>query len=429
VLVGYLTGIALIMIAGQLENVTGVPVDGSTFLTDVASFARHLGQVDVPTLLLSAAVLAFLLAAALLLPRVPGPLLAVLLAAAATAMLSLDQLGVRVIGAVPEGLPGVRLPPVAPADLADLMLPAIGVAIVAYSDNVLTARAFATKRGHILDADQEMLALGAANIATGFLQGFPVSSSGSRTVIGDALGSRSQLASLVTLLAVVAVLVSAGPVLAAFPTAALGALVVYAALRLIEAGEFRRFARFRRSELAIALATTVAVLAVGVLYGVLVAVALSILDLLRRVSRPHDGILGFVPGLAGMHDVDGRNDRARSRRLPVRRPAVLRQRRGLPAPGPRGRRRRPDPHAVAAAQLEAVIEIDITAADAAHGLCDELDRRGVVPALARVKQDLMEDLRPSGLSDRIGPNRIFPTLPTAVSAYQEEQRCTSLDMP
>jgi SulP family sulfate permease len=304
VLVGYLTGIALVMIAGQLENVTGVPVDGSTFLTDVASFARHLGQVHVPTLLLSAAVLAFLLAAALLLPRVPGPLLAVLLAAAATAMLSLDQLGVRVIGAVPEGLPGVRLPPVAPADLADLMLPAIGVAIVAYSDNVLTARAFATKRGHILDADQEMLALGAANIATGFLQGFPVSSSGSRTVIGDALGSRSQLASLVTLLAVVAVLVSAGPVLAAFPTAALGALVVYAALRLIEAGEFRRFARFRRSELAIALATTVAVLAVGVLYGVLVAVALSILDLLRRVSRPHDGILGFVPGLAGMHDVD-----------------------------------------------------------------------------------------------------------------------------
>lgn len=205
-----------------------------------------------------------------------------------------------------------------------------------------------------------MLALGAANITAGFLQGFPVSSSGSRTVIGDSLGSRSQLASIVTLLAVVAVLIVGGPVLAAFSTAALGALVVYAALRLVDAGEFRRFARFRRSELTLALATTAAVLAVGALYGVLAAIGLSILDLLRRVSRQHDGILGFVPGVAGMHDVD-----------------------------------------------------DV------HGLCDELDRRGVMVALARVKQDLQQDLRRSGLRDRIGQERIFPTLPTAVAVFHQ----------
>jgi len=159
---------------------------------------------------------------------------------------------------------------------------------------------------------------------------------------------------------VVAVLIVGGPVLAAFPTAALGALVVYAALRLVDAGEFRRFARFRRSELTLALATTAAVLAVGVLYGVLAAIALSILDLLRRVSRPHDGILGFVPGVTGMHDVD-----------------------------------------------------DV------HGLCDELDRRRVMVALARVKQDLQQDLRRSGLRDRIGQERIFPTLPTAVAAFHQ----------
>ncbi len=432
VLIGYLTGIALIMIAGQLENVTGAPVEGSTFVTDLGSFTQHLDQVHLPTLLLSAAVLTFLIVTGLLIPRVPGPLLAVLLAAAATSLLSLDRLGVRLVGAVPEGMPMPALPSVTAADVVDLLLPAIGVAIVAYSDNVLTGRAFAVRNRHPLDADQEMLALGAANVAAGLLQGFPVSSSGSRTVIGDALGSRSQLSSLVTLLAVVAVLVAGGPVLAAFPTAALGALVIYAALRLIEAGEFRRFARFRRSELTLAVATTVAVLTLGVLYGVLAAVGLSILDLLRRVSRPHDGILGFVPGVAGMHDVD---DYPGATIVPGL--VVYRYDAPLCFANAEDFRRR----ALAAVDsattparwlllnLEAVVEIDITAADALHGMCDELDRQDVVLALARVKQELLLDLQHSGLWERVGPDRIFPTLPTAVVAFQEAKRCRAPEPP
>lgn len=421
VLIGYLTGIAVVMIAGQLENVTGVPVDGSTFLTDLGSFAGRLDQAHLPTLLLSAAVLAFLLGTRMLLPRAPGPLLAVLLAAGATAVFSLERLGVQVIGAVPQGVPLPGVPAVDAADVVDLLLPAIGVAIVAYSDNVLTARAFAAKHGHRIDADQEMLALGAANVAAGFLQGFPVSSSGSRTVIGDSLGSRSQLTSLVTLLAVVAVLIVGGPVLAAFPTAALGALVVYAALRLVDAGEFRRIARFRRSELALALATTAAVLAVGVLYGVLAAIGLSILDLLRRVARPHDGILGFVPGVAGMHDVDDHPDATTVPGLVVYRydaplcfaNAENFRRRAIAAADAA-----PTPARWLLLNMEAIVEIDITAADTLNGLCDELDLRGVAVALARVKQDLQQDLQRSGLRDRIGPERIFPTLPTAVAAFR-----------
>jgi SulP family sulfate permease len=195
-------------------------------------------------------------------------------------------------------------------------------------------------------------------------------------------------------------------------------LVVYAALRLIDVHGFRRFAHFRRFELAIALSTTVAVLAVGVLYGVLVAVGLSIPDLLRRVSRPDDGILGLVPGLAGMHDVDDYPDATTV-------PGLVVYRNGAPlcfANAEDFQRR-----ALAAVDaadgvrwlllnVEAVIEIDMTAADALHGLCDELDRRGVVPALARVKQDLVPDLRAGGLLDRIGSDRIFPILPTAVAA-------------
>ncbi len=425
VLVGYLTGIALIMISGQLEKITGVPVDGDTFVAELLSFAAGVGGVHLPTLLLAAAVLAFLLVGSRLFPRVPIPLLAVLLAAGATALLTADALGVRVVGSVPQGIPIPALPSVTITDLTDLLLPAVGVAIVAYSDNVLTGRAFATRNKHPLDADQEMLALGAANVAAGLLQGFPVSSSGSRTVIGDSLGSRSQLSSIVTLLLVVAVLFVGGPVLAAFPTAALGALVVYAALRLIEPAEFRRFARFRRSELALAVATTVAVLVLGVLYGVLAAVALSILDLLRRVSRPHAAVLGFVPGLAGMHDVDDHPGTTTLPGLVVYRydaPLCFANAEDFRDRALAALEAAPAPVRWLVLNTEAIVEIDITAADAVHTLCDELDTRGVVLALARVKQDLLHDLRHSGLANRIGADRIFPTLPTAVAAFKEEQR-------
>jgi len=424
VLVGYLTGIALIMISGQLGKITGVPVDGDTFLAELLSFAAGVGGVHLPTLLLAAAVLVFLLGGAKLFPRAPIPLLAVLLAAGATALLTADALGVRVVGSVPQGIPVPALPSVTITDLTDLLLPAIGVAIVAYSDNVLTGRAFATRNSHPLDADQEMLALGAANVAAGLLQGFPVSSSGSRTVIGDSLGSRSQLSSIVTLLLVVAVLFVGGPVLAAFPTAALGALVVYAALRLIEPAEFRRFARFRRSELALALATTIAVLVLGVLYGVLAAVALSILDLLRRVSRPHAAVLGFVPGLAGMHDVDDHPGTTTVPGLVVYRydaPLCFANAEDFRDRALAALDAAPAPVRWLVLNTEAIVEIDITAADAVHTLCDELDTRGLVLALARVKQDLLHDLRHSGLADRIGANRIFPTLPTAVAAFKEER--------
>jgi sulfate permease, SulP family len=425
VLVGYLTGIALIMISGQLEKITGVPVDGDTFAAELLSFAASIGRVHLPTVLLAVAVLAFLLIGAKLFPRAPIPLLAVLLAAGATALLTADALGVRVVGSVPQGIPLPALPSVTITDLTDLLLPAIGVAVVAYSDNVLTGRAFATRNSHPLDADQEMLALGAANVAAGLLQGFPVSSSGSRTVIGDSLGSRSQLSSIVTLLLVVVVLFVGGPVLAAFPTAALGALVVYAALRLIEPAEFRRFARFRRSELALAVATTIAVLVLGVLYGVLAAVALSILDLLRRVSRPHAAVLGFVPGLAGMHDVDDHPGTTTVNGLVVYRydaPLCFANAEDFRDRALAALDAATAPVRWLVLNTEAIVEIDITAADAVHTLCDELDTRGVVLALARVKQDLLHDLRHSGLAERIGTNRIFPTLPTAVAAFREEQR-------
>jgi MFS superfamily sulfate permease-like transporter len=222
---------------------------------------------------------------------------------------------------------------------------------------------------------------------------------------------------------IVATLLFAGPLLAMFPIPALGALVVYAAVRLIELGEFRRIAAFRRSELLLALATTLGVIALDVLYGVLVAVALSVLDVLRRVARPHDGILGYVPGIAGMHDIDDYPD-AR----PVPGLVVYRYDSPLFFANAEDFHRR----ALAAVDdaqgpvrwlllnTEANVEIDITAIDALDTLREELGSRGIVLALTRVKQDLRDSLESAGFLDRLGPDRVFFTLPTAVDAFREQ---------
>jgi sulfate permease, SulP family len=420
VLVGYMAGVAVIMVVGQLGKVTGVAVDGDSVVGEITSFARGLGTTDLATLLLAAAVLAVLLVGSRLLPSTPMPLVAVLLATAAVALWDLQDDGVRLVGEIPRGLPVPQVPDVTLADLGALLLPAVGVSIVGYTDNVLTARVFATRNRYALDANAELLALGTANVAAGAVSGFPVSSSGSRTVIGDSLGSRSQLYSLVSLVIVLASLLFLGPVLAAFPTAALGALVIYAALRLVDVAEFRRLAHFRRSELAIAVATIAGVLVTGIRYGVLIAVGLSVLDLLRRVARPHDGILGYVPGVAGMHDIDD---------YPVAHqvPGLVVYRYDSPlffANAQDFRRRALEAIDVAEQPVEwlilnaeANVEVDLTAIDALDELHTELEQRGVVLALARVKQDLRNDLVASGFLGRVGEDRVFMTLPTAVEAY------------
>ncbi|MGP3957677.1 SulP family inorganic anion transporter [Nonomuraea sp. 3N208] len=416
ILVGYLAGVAVIMIASQLGKLTGTPVSGDSLLSQLSSFARLLPQAHLGTLLMAAAVLAFLFLLQWRLPAVPAPLLAVLVAIAAVTLFDLGAQGIKVVGEIPAGLPGPALPP-----LENLLLPAVGVFLVGYSDNMLTARSFAARHHQEIDANQELLALGAANLSAGALQGFPVSSSGSRTALADAAGARTQLYSLTCLAAVVAVLMFAGPLLADFPTAALGAIVVYAATRLVDLAEFRRLARFRRTELLLALGALAGVLVFDILYGILLAVALSVAEMLARIARPHDAILGLVPDVAGMHDID---DYPAARTIPGL--VIYRYDSPLFFANAQDFHRR----ALAAVDqqdapvrwfvlnAEANVEVDITALDAVDSLRRELDRRGIVFAMARVKQDLRVYLDAYNLTAAVGEDRIFPTLPTAVNAYQ-----------
>ncbi|WP_183099564.1 STAS domain-containing protein, partial [Nocardioides pelophilus] len=206
------------------------------------------------------------------------------------------------------------------------------------------------------------------------------------------------------------------------PAAAPGAVVVYAATRIVAVSEFRRFARFRNSELIISIATLAAVLVVGVLWGVLVAVGLSVLDLLRRVARPHDAIQGFVPGLAGMHDVDDYPEAELVPGLMVYRydsPLFFANAENFRARALDSVARSEVPVKWFVINAEAIIEIDVTALDALEQLRAELTERGVVVALARMKQDLAAQLEPTGFLDRIGRDRLYPTLPTAVAAFRD----------
>ncbi|HEX6870621.1 MAG TPA: SulP family inorganic anion transporter, partial [Micromonosporaceae bacterium] len=419
ILVGYMAGLAVVMVVGQLEKVTGVPVEGTSFLTEMRSFVLGLAKIDPATVAFAAGILAFLLLVQWRFPRAPGPLAAVLLATVIVAVFDLQQHGMSVVGQIPAGLPQPALPDV--TEIADLLLPALGILVVGYTDTVLTARSFATRTRDEINTNQELLALGAANVGAGVLQGFPVSSSASRTALGDAAGSRTQLSSLVTLASVVGVLLFLGPLLARFPTAALGAIVIFAALRLVDLAEFRRLAAFRRSEFLIAVAACAGVLAAGVLYGVILAIGLSVAEMLARVARPHDAVQGLVPGLAGMHDVD---DYPQARLIPGL--VVYRYDSPLFFANAEDFRRRalaavdsqPAPATWFVLNVEANVQVDITGLDALEALRGELTGRGVTFALARVKQDLLDQLTAYGLTDSVGRDRIFPTLPTAVAAYR-----------
>ena len=420
VLVGYLAGIAVSMVVSQLGKLTGVPTEGHSAPAELASFVRHADAVHVPTLALGAVTTAALLGCAALFPRAPVALLGMAGAAAVVAAFHLEDTGIGVVGHVSARVPTPALPGVALDDLQRLLVPALGVAIVGFTDNVLTARAFADPVEDEVVPRRELIGMGLANRGSGLLHGFPVSSSGSRTAIVAAVGARSQAASLATLVTTVVAVLALAPVLAAFPTAALGAVVVYAASRLVDLGELRRIARFRLSELLLTGATAAAVVTVGVLYGVLIAIALSVLDLMRRVARPHDAVLGVVPGLAGLHDVE---DYPEAEQIP----GLLFYRYDSPlffANAADFRSRALDAADAATGlrwfvlNAEAVVDVDLTAVDALEALRQELDRRGVVMGLARMKQELRDQLAPTGLLDRIGGSHIFPTLPTTIAGYR-----------
>lgn len=424
VLVGYLSGIACLMIVGQLSHLTGVPVDGDGFAAEITSFVQSIGQYDPATVLMGAMALAFLFIISWKWPSLPGPLIAVLLATAAVMAFNLERFGIDVVGPFSSGLPEHGIPSM--SELSLLLWPAVGVLLVGYTDVMLTARAFSTKESGRVDANQELFALGTVNLAAGAIGGFPVSGSASRTALGITAGARTQLYSLVAMTWTLAIIIFLGPLLARFPTVVLGAIVLYAATKLIDIRGYGRLWSFRRIEFSLAISALAGVLVFGILNGVLLAVALSVAEMLRRVARPHDAVMGFVPGLAGMHDIKDYPDHTTVPGLVIFRydsplffanaddfrDSALEAVDDAEIDGQL-------PVAWLLLNMEANVEVDITAMYALEALRSELVRRNIVLALTRVKHDLRMPLDSFGLSKKIGADHIYLTLPTAIEGYQE----------
>ena len=310
-LTGYLAGSAVLMVVSQLGKVTGTSYEGGSIIDEVRGFLGVATDTDWLALTIAASTLAIILLLAWLRPSLPGPLIAVTLATVASAVLNLQSYGVAVVGHVPSGLPLPHLPAVTFDDVKMLLLAGLGITIVGYSDVMLIARGFPltpaegeTAADLRPDPQAELVAMAGVHAMVGMFSGYPVSASGSRTALAIAGRAGSQVYSLVAALCVVAILFFAGPLMAPLPWAALGGVVLYAASKLVSIPEFRRLWSFRRREFVLALITLVGTVVVGILQGVVLAIALSMLEMLLRLARPHEGVLGRVPGIAGMHDVD-----------------------------------------------------------------------------------------------------------------------------
>lgn len=419
ILVGYMAGIAVLMINSQLDKILGA----TTAQADtVFQHLWLLKDADIAwsAVVVAAVVLAVMAVLARTRVKAFAPLLA-LSAGALTAFL-LGRAGYQptLLHSVPDGLPTPALPLV-PVDVwRSLFIAAIGVLLVAYADSTLTGRAFHRPDEPELRPQTELRALSVVNIASGLMRGMPVSTSGSRSAVARASGAIDQGYSIAAAFFLAIVLLVAGPLLEVVPQAALGALVVYAAILLIDVDDFRRLWAFRRSEFWLAITTTVGVLVVGVLYGVLVAVGLSVLVLLVEVARPHSAALGFVPDLAGMHDVEDFPDSYEEPGLLIFRydsPLFFANAQNFLSHARALLADRQDVQWFAL-QCEAIIEVDSTGVEALVTLADELDRHHITFVLVRAKSELQDQLARTPLLDRIGADHVYPTLPTLVAGYR-----------
>jgi SulP family sulfate permease len=426
VLVGYITGVGLTLLSSQIASLTGVPIGRDTFFGRFAELLRNLDDVRGPTLALGASTLALIVVLRHAAPRVPGALVAITAASLIVAVFSLKGHGISVVGTIPRGLPEPGLPDVSAGDIGRLLPIALGIALVGYTDNILTARSVASRHGYRVDANQELLALGLTNLASGLSRGFPVSSSASRTAVPASLGSKTQLVSLLASAFVIVTLVGLRPLLAEIPRAALAAVIVSAAIAIIDVAGYRALWKVSKEEAVLAVVTALGVVVFGVLMGVLIAVALSLLVALYRIARPHDAILGDYAGLDGWVDIDAYPDA-------VSEPGLLVYRFDAPlffVNADRFRERveqavidNPGQEEWLVLDFEGIGALDATALDVVDELVARLAELDiVVVAVARANDKVLARLERAELLEPSGPLRPFPTINSAVRAFRRRNQ-------
>ncbi len=419
VLLGFLTGLALTLIAGQVGVLLGVGVDGDTPLQQYRAFLHDLGGLDPVTLAVGLTSLAALVVGARVWPRFPVLLVVTVAAIAASAWLDLASRGVVLVGDIPPGLPSLRFPSVSLLDVVELAPSAIGIALVGFSDAILTARSLARPEDRPVDAHQEMLGLAGLNLLAGVSQSFPLGSSGSRSAVNVSIGGRTQLVGVAQAVAVALVLLFLTGPLSLLPKATLAAVIIFAAMGLIDVSGWRALVRGSRTELLVAVLTVFGMLTVGLLPALLLAVLLSILDVVRRSAQPRDAVLGWSAERRRFADVQRRGDA-----IVVPGVVVYRLDDRLFFANSRYFRSRVR-EAVAGASYdvtsvvfdaEGVTSLDTSGAQAIREVVEELRARDIRFVVARCRAAFEDQIAHLGIEDVLPEANRFPTVRAAVRA-------------
>ena len=424
ILIGFLNGIALSIIAGQLGKLLGIAVINRDFAPSLVELVERLLETHFFSLGVGLATLGLLIMIQRRSPRAPTALIALLVAGLAVFLFGLDQHAVKLVGDVPSGLPGVALPGLGYEGVQGIFMNAVGLLIVTFTSGMLTARSFATRNGYAINADQEMRAIGLANISSGLSGGFAVTGADSRTAVNDASGGKTQLVSVIAALATALVALFLAVPLGHLPIPALAAVLIFSAWGLLDIAGMRHLRVIDRFEFRLSLYTMVGVLVIGVLPGVVIAISLALLQVLVKIYKPADTLLGIVPGEEGYNDLSLSGD-AR----PV--PGVVIYRFDAPllffnadyfkarvlslvdgtTPLPRW----------FVLNAEAISQLDSTGAQAIIDLIGELKTRGVQLIIARPKLYMRKYGKPMGIGEKIGRENIFLSVHAAVDSIQQRE--------
>lgn len=421
ILVGYLNGIAISIIAGQLGRLLGIDVPSAGVFRTVANLLKQIQSLHWTTTIVGVSLLVALLVLKKTLPKIPGPVVAAAAAIAVVYFLHLNDSGVRIIGSIPSGLPTPRIPALALSDVGPLAVGAVTITLVSFCSMMTTARGFATKNNYQIDPNRDLMALGVCDLASGLTRGFVVSGADSRTAVADSAGGKTQMTSVVTSITIALVLLFLTAPLGYLPFTALAAILISASIGLFDLGSLRRYYRVSRPEFRHAVVAMLGVMTVGVLGGVLIAVGLAILRLLILASKPRDALLGVVPGTD--HFVNLASE-PRARAVPG--VMVYRFESGLvffnaDYFATRVRQIISDAQekpSLLVLDAESMGMLDTTGADTLDALHSELERNGIELRVARAKGWFRIMLETSGVADKIGRERLFPSTRAAVGPHQ-----------
>ena len=422
---GYLNGIALTVIVGQLPKVFGFPVKGDDLIQETGGLIQGIlnRQTNWTAFAIGGLCILVILSFRRWLPGIPGMLVAMAGAIIVVALFGLaGKTGISVVGRLPQGLPAFHIPIVSLHEIGALLAGAVAIALVSCADTSVLSRTFALRGGYKVESNQELIALGTANIAAGLFSGFSISSSTSRTPVAESAGAKTQVTSVVGALCIALLLILAPTLLRNLPTAALGAVVICACTSLVEIEGVWRLYRLRRSEFFLSIVCFVGVALAGVIQGIFIAVGLALLAFIWRAWRPHDAVLGRVDGLKGYHDISRHPEAKRIPGLVLFRwdaplffaNAGIFQEHVLQAVA-----EAPTPVKWVVVAAEPVTDIDITAADALAELDMDLHKAGMEMCFAELKGPVKDHLKRYGLFTQLGTENFFPTIGQAVDRYLE----------